>query len=81
MAIVLAQVFDIPDLVTTQKLLNSILADFSGKTSKAMVCLEKGFVDATMVMALLEPYRQRLRSTNIFGVLESRNTSAGKGDP
>ncbi|NMB40894.1 MAG: hypothetical protein GX996_03050 [Firmicutes bacterium] len=58
--------FDAPDLVTAQKLLNSILADFSEKASKAMACLENRFDDATVVMALPEIYRQRLRSTNIL---------------
>ncbi len=31
-----------------------------------MECLESGFDDATAVMALPEPYRKRLRSTNIL---------------
>ena len=31
-----------------------------------MACLENGFDDATVVMALPEVYRQRLRSTNIL---------------
>ncbi len=31
-----------------------------------MVCLENGFDDATVVMALPEPYKRRLRSTNIL---------------
>ena len=58
--------FDAPDLVTARKLLNDVLADFSEKAPKAMVCLESGFDDATVVMALPEPYRRRLRSTNIL---------------
>jgi putative transposase len=58
--------FDAPDLVTARKLLNDVLANFSEKAPKAMVCLESGFDDATVVMALPEPYRQRLRSTNIL---------------
>jgi transposase-like protein len=31
-----------------------------------MACLENGFDDATVIMALPEIYRQRLRSTNIL---------------
>ncbi len=58
--------FDAPDMVTARKLLNDVLADFSEKTPRAMQCLESGFDDATAVMALPEPYRKRLRSTNIL---------------
>ncbi len=58
--------FDAPDLVTARKLLNDVLADFSEKAPKAMSCLESGFDDATVVMNLPEPYRRRLRSTNIL---------------
>jgi len=58
--------FDASDSVTARKLLNSILADFSEKASKTMACLENGFDDATVIMALPEIYRQRLRSTNIL---------------
>ena len=58
--------FDAPDLVTARKLLNDVLADFAEKAPKAMRCLESGFDDATVVMALPEPYRRRLRSTNIL---------------
>jgi len=31
-----------------------------------MSCLESGFDDATVVMSLPQPYRRRLRSTNIL---------------
>jgi putative transposase len=58
--------FDAPDMVTARKLLTDVLADFSEKAPKAMECLESGFDDATAVMALPEPYRKRLRSTNIL---------------
>jgi putative transposase len=58
--------FDAPDLVTARKLLDDILADFSEKAPKAMSCLESGFDDATVVMSLPQPYRRRLRSTNIL---------------
>jgi len=68
-------------LVTARKLLNDVLANFSEKAPKAMVCLESGFDDATVVMALPEPYRWRLRSTKHSGALKSRGVPAGKGDP
>ncbi len=58
--------FDAPDLVTARRLLDDVLADFSEKAPKAMECLENGFDDATAVMVLPEPYRRRLRSTNIL---------------
>ncbi len=58
--------FDAPDMITARKLLTGVLADFSEKAPKAMQCLESGFDDATAVMALPEPYRKRLRSTNIL---------------
>lgn len=58
--------FDAPDLVTARRLLDDVLADFSEKAPKAMECLENGFDDVTAVMVLPEPYRRRLRSTNIL---------------
>jgi transposase-like protein len=59
-------IFDAPDLGTARKLLVDVLEDFAKKAPKAMDCLESGFDDATVVMALPEPYRRRLRSTNIL---------------
>jgi len=45
-------------MVTAHKLLTDALADFSEKAPKPMECLERGFDDATAIMALPEPYRK-----------------------
>jgi len=58
--------FDAPDLVTARRLLNDILAEYADRAPRAMDRLENGFEDAMAVMVLPEPYRRRLRSTNIL---------------
>ncbi|MGE5553230.1 MAG: IS256 family transposase [Betaproteobacteria bacterium] len=57
-------VFDAPDLRTARRLLDDVLADFQERAPRAMERLERGFEDAMAVMALPEPYRRRLRTTN-----------------
>lgn len=59
-------IFDAPDLGTARGLLADVLEHFTEKAPKAMECLENGFDDAAVIMALPEPYRRRLRSTNIL---------------
>jgi transposase-like protein len=41
-----------------------MLAEFGERVGKALETLESGFDDATAVLALPEPYRKRLRTTN-----------------
>jgi putative transposase len=45
-------------------LLQQLLATFASRAPKAMATLEAGFDDATAVLALPEPYRRRLRTSN-----------------
>jgi len=56
--------FDAPDLATARRILDDILADYEQRAPKAVERLEAGFEDAMAVMALPEPYRKRLRTTN-----------------
>ncbi len=57
-------VFDAPDLPTARRLMNELAQDFGTQAPKAVERLEAGFEDAMGVMALPEPYRKRLRTTN-----------------
>jgi putative transposase len=45
-------------------LLAKFSADFQHSAPAAVATLERGFDDATAVLALPEPYRKRLRTTN-----------------
>ncbi len=56
--------FNAPDMKTARNLLDDIVEEYAQKAPRAVVCLEAGFDDAMAVMALPEPYRRRLRSTN-----------------
>ncbi len=60
----LRSLFEAPDLATARTLLAPILASYTARAPKAMAILEAGFDDATAVLALPEPYRRRLRTTN-----------------
>jgi len=53
-----------PDIETARDLLDAIVSEYAQKAPRAVSCLEAGFDDAMAVMALPEPYRRRLRSTN-----------------
>jgi transposase-like protein len=57
-------IFEAPDLPTARVPLQQLLATDSGCAPKAMETLEAGFDDATAVLALPEPYRRRLRTSN-----------------
>jgi len=57
-------IFNAPDKETARLLLNQTLERFEGKAPKAMETLERGFEDATAVLALPETYRTKLRTTN-----------------
>lgn len=60
----LRSLFEAPDPATARTLLQQILASYAARAPKAMAILEAGFDDATAVLALPEPYRRRLRTTN-----------------
>jgi putative transposase len=57
-------VFDAPDLPTARTLLAKVVADYEQQAPTAVGILERGFDDATAVLALPLPYRKRLRTTN-----------------
>src|SRR5690348_16838503 len=50
--------------VIARSLLQQFVATYAGRAPKAVVRLEAGFDDAMAVLALPEPYRCRLRTTN-----------------
>lgn len=60
----LRSLFAAPDLATARALLAAILERYSTRAPQAMAILEAGFDDATAVLALPEPYRCRLRTSN-----------------
>jgi putative transposase len=57
-------IFEAPDIETARVLLAKFSADFAQHAPAAVATLERGFDDATAVLALPEPYRRRLRTTN-----------------
>ncbi|MCS3917251.1 transposase-like protein [Caldanaerobacter subterraneus subsp. tengcongensis MB4] len=58
--------FEAPDPRTARMLLNQVLDEYRDKAPKAMEILEEGFEDAIAVLELPEPYRRRLRTTNML---------------
>lgn len=60
----LRALFEAPDLATARTLLHQLVAAYAARAPKAVALLEAGFDDATAVLALPEPYRRRLRTTN-----------------
>ncbi len=57
-------IFEAPDSETARVLLAAFCAEYQHSAPAAVATLERGFDDATAVLALPEPYRQRLRTTN-----------------
>jgi len=57
-------IFDAPDLDTARTLLAKVVADYEALAPAAVAVLERGFDDATAVLALPATYRKRLRTTN-----------------
>jgi putative transposase len=57
-------IFEAPDVETARVLLAKFSADFTQRAPAAVATRERGFDDATAVLALPAPYRQRLRTTN-----------------
>jgi putative transposase len=57
-------IFEAPDSETARVLLAKFSADYQHRAPVAVATLERGFDDATAILALPAPYRQRLRTTN-----------------
>jgi putative transposase len=57
-------IFEAPDSETARVLLAKFSADYQHSAPVAVATLERGFDDATAVLALPALYRQRLRTTN-----------------
>jgi transposase-like protein len=57
-------IFEAPDLETARTLVAKVVADFEPVAPTAVATLERGFDDATAVLALPLAYRKRLRTTN-----------------
>lgn len=57
-------IFEAPDLETARLLLARFVVDYQQTAPAAVATLERGFDDATAVLALPAAYRKRLRTTN-----------------
>lgn len=57
-------IFEAPDLETARALLAKVVADYESVAPTAIATLERGFDDATAVLALPLAYRKRLRTSN-----------------
>jgi putative transposase len=57
-------IFEAPDVETARLLLEKVSADYLHRAPAAVATLERGFEDATAILALPALYRQRLRTTN-----------------
>jgi putative transposase len=58
-------IFAAPDAETARVLLARFSDDYQHSAPAAVATLERGFDDATAVLALPDPYRRRLRTTNV----------------
>ncbi len=54
-----------PDLVEAKRRLGEFVERFAKNAPKAVACLEAGFEDVIIVMALPDKCRKRLRTTNM----------------
>jgi transposase-like protein len=59
-------ILETPDVKSARVLLTQVLEEYRNKAPKAMEVLEEGFEDAIAVLELPEPYRRRLRTTNML---------------
>src|SRR5689334_12244537 len=59
----LRAIFEAPDVETARLLLARFVADYQQPAPAAVATLERGFEDATAVLALPAAYRKRLRTT------------------
>jgi putative transposase len=60
----LRALFEASDLPMARALVHQLVDAYADRAPKAIYTLEAGFDDATAVLALPEPYRRRLRTTN-----------------
>lgn len=60
----LREIFDAKTSDSARRLCKAVIDEYAERAPKAIACLEAGFDDATAVLALPEPYRKRLRTTN-----------------
>jgi putative transposase len=60
----LRPIFDAPDETTARTLLTGFVANYQTTAPTAVATLERGFDDATAVLALPAAYRVRVRTTN-----------------
>lgn len=58
------EIFEAKTPESARRLLNAVVDDYADRAPNAIACLEAGFDNATAVLALPEPYRKRLRTTN-----------------
>jgi len=57
-------IFEAPDLVTARTLLDKLVSDYAERAPAAVATLERGFDDATAILALPAAYHKRLRTNN-----------------
>jgi putative transposase len=57
-------VFEAPDLETARTLLGKLVSNYAERAPAAVATLERGFEDATAVLALPAAYHKRLRTNN-----------------
>lgn len=66
MAVGLRRIFQAEDRPTAWAAFAAVAAALEGKAERALVVLEEGLEDALVVLGLPEPYRVRLRTTNMM---------------
>ncbi len=69
-------IFEAPDMETARLLLAAFSAEYQHRAPAAVGVLERGFEDAAAVLALPEPYRRRLRTTNAVERLNEEGAAA-----
>ncbi len=57
-------IFEAPDLETARTLLDKLVSDYAERAPAAVATLERGFDDATAILALPAAYHKRLRTNN-----------------
>jgi putative transposase len=57
-------IFEAPDLETAHTLLDKLVSDYAERAPAAVATLERGFDDATAILALPAAYHKRLRTNN-----------------
>ena len=57
-------IFEAPDLETARTLLEKVVSEYAARAPAAVATLERGFDDATAILALPAAYHKRLRTNN-----------------